>query len=53
MYIPKAGPNTRFGFGRRYECIKSLEHYKCQKILQADRPSMFCFTFNLGKYTLV
>ena len=37
MYIPKPGPNARFEFGRQYECIKSLEHYKCQTILQAGR----------------
>ena len=26
------GPNTGFGFRWRYECIKSLEHQKHQKI---------------------
>ena len=31
-HIP--GPNTRFVFGQQYECIKSLDHHKCQKILR-------------------
>ena len=48
-----AKPTTGFEFMWRYECIKSLEHHKCQKILQTDRSFMFCFMFSLEKYALL
>ena len=48
-----AGPNTGFEFGLQYECIKLLEYYKRQEILQTDRSFVFCFTFSLDKYTLL
>ena len=37
-----SGPNAGFELGWQYECIKSLEHHKCQKILQTDRSFLFC-----------
>lgn len=51
VWLP-TGPNTRFEFGQRYECIKPLEHDKCQKTLQTDRSFAFCFMFSLDKYVL-
>ena len=29
-----SGPNARFEFGRRYECIRSLKHHKRKKYLK-------------------
>ena len=51
IYI--SGPDTGFEFGRQYECIKSLDHHKRQKVLQTDRCFVFCFMFSLGKYNLL
>ena len=48
-----SGSNTGFEFGRRYKCIRSLEHHKCQKILQTDRSFVFCFMFILDKCALL
>lgn len=43
------GPNTGFEFGRRYECIKSMEYHKRQKILLTDTFFPFCFMLSLDK----
>ena len=49
-----AGHNTGFEFMRQYECIKSLDHHKRQKILQTDRSFVFlCCKFSLDKYALL
>ena len=53
LIFSKTGPNTGIKVGQRYECIKSLEHHKRQKILQTDRSSVFCFMFSLDKYSLL
>ena len=37
------GLNAGFEFGRRYECIKSMEYHKRQKILLTDKFFPFCF----------
>ena len=47
------GTNTEFEIGRQYECIKSLEHQKRQKISQTNRSFVFCFTFSLDIYALL
>ena len=46
-------PNTRFEYGRRYACIKSLEHLKRQNILQIVMSFEFCFILSLDKYALL
>ena len=48
-----SGHNTGFEFGQRYECIRSLEHHKRQKILLTDRSFVFCLMFSLDKYILL
>ena len=48
----RPGPNTRFEFGQRYECIKLPEYHKRQKIVQTDRLIAFCFMFILDKYVV-
>ena len=49
----KSRPSTGCEFGWRYECIKSLEHHKRQKILQTNRSFVFCFMFSLDKCALL
>ena len=51
-WVSYQGRKQNFEFGRRHECIKPVEHYKHQKILQADRFFAFCFVFSLNKYAL-
>ena len=47
VWVCMAGPNTGF------ECVRSWEHHKPQKVLQTDRSFVFCFMFNLDKYALL
>ena len=47
------GPNAGFEFGRRYECIKSIEYHKSQKILLTDKFFPSCFMLSLDKSTLL
>ena len=46
-------PNAEFEFGRRYECIKSMEYHKRQKILLKVKFFRFWFMLRLDKYTLL
>ena len=52
------GPNTGFEFGRRYECIKSMDHKKRRNILLTHRFSVLFYVkfgqtyFDFKKWTL-
>ena len=43
MYVE---PNIEFEFGQRYQCFRSLEHFRRQKILSF----LFCFLFRRDKH---
>ena len=51
-WVSYQGRKQNFEFGWRHECIKPVEHYKHQKLLQTDRFFAFCFVFSLNKYAL-